>query len=212
MAPRSFERPATIALDGAGEPGIALDGLYVPVADSDSGGAVIAPPHPVYGGSMDNPVVTELAHACNKAGYASLRFNWRGVGGSGGEASGDPDCGKDDYAAALTFLEETVEGPIVACGYSFGAASAVASAGASSRVRRLLLIAPPISLLDAAALKAFSGAVLIVVGEDDDLASPTELEALTGELQRGAFVGLPATDHFFMHSLAAVGKYAADWL
>ena len=65
-------------------PGSRLEGLYTP-ADAPVGGAVIAPPHPLYGGSMDSPVVTELAQACARADFASLRFNWRGAGASAGE-------------------------------------------------------------------------------------------------------------------------------
>jgi alpha/beta superfamily hydrolase len=213
MTPRSFERPATIALSGReGERGLALDGLFVPVSEEARGGAVIAPPHPLYGGSMDNPVVTELAHACNKAGFASLRFNWRGVGGSGGELSGAAEDGRSDYRAALDFIQETVAGPIVACGYSFGAASALSASCDDPRVLRLLLVAPPLSLLDVAALEAFSRPVLIAVGAEDSLACAADLEELSRELKRGTFVSLPETDHFFQNSTAALGKVAADWL
>ena len=48
----------------------------------DDRAAVVAPPHPEYGGSLDNPVVNELAYALYQEGFASLRFNWRGVGAS----------------------------------------------------------------------------------------------------------------------------------
>ncbi len=116
MAPRAFERPATIALPEGSDPNLALEGLHLPLPDGPVGGTVIAPPHPLYGGSMDSPVVTEIAHACEHAELESLRFNWRGVGASAGEVTGDPAVGTADYAAALDWIEESVEGPIVACG------------------------------------------------------------------------------------------------
>ena len=146
MAPRAFERPATIALppgvpgDEASGEDLVLEGLHVPSPEaSDGGGAVIAPPHPLYGGSMESPVVTEIAHACERAGLASLRFNWRGVGASAGAVTGDADVGVKDYAASLDWIEDTVEGVITACGYSFGAATAVRSVAGRPRVRHLLL-------------------------------------------------------------------------
>jgi hypothetical protein len=54
----------------------------------DHKGAVIAPPHPEYGGSLDSPVVNEIAYGLHREGYASLRFNWRGVGASSATWSG----------------------------------------------------------------------------------------------------------------------------
>ena len=70
MSPRPFERPATIALpELEGLPaGAALDGLWLPARGDlgARGGAVVAAPHPLMGGSMDSPVVNELAHACDR--------------------------------------------------------------------------------------------------------------------------------------------------
>jgi alpha/beta superfamily hydrolase len=213
MAPRKFERPAVIALSGEeGAQGLALEGLFVPSGDDASHGAVIAPPHPLYGGSMDSPVVTEIAHACARADTCSLRFNWRGVGGSGGQMSGDAEVGVADYCAALSFLEETVEGPLVACGYSFGAATAVQAAASSPRVQRLLLVAPPPAMLAPGALESFGGKLFVAVGDRDEFAPAAELEELTSRCSDARFDVIPDTDPFFMTSLAEVGRLATDWL
>ena len=109
MSPRPFERPATIALPDS-DPlpdGSALEGLWLPARGEDGprGGAVMAAPHPLMGGSMESPVATEVALAASDAGYGSLRFNWRGVGGSAGTASGEVDDADRDYRAALSFIE-----------------------------------------------------------------------------------------------------------
>jgi len=150
----ALDKMIAIAMPGAPW---ALEGIFTGVAGADPGGAVVAAPHPLYGGSMDSPVVAELAWACQSAGYATVRFNWRGVGASGGEVSGDPALADSDYAAALDYLEETAPGPILAAGYSFGAAAAVRVAHTRPRVRRLVLVSPPPALLDARALGGVRG-------------------------------------------------------
>ncbi len=176
------------------------------------GGAVVAAPHPLYGGSMDSPVVAELCFACRRAGYATVRFNWRGVGASGGASSGDPTSADADYAAALAYLEETVDGPILAAGYSFGAAAAVRVARANPRVRHLLLVAPPPALLDADALAQFRGSALVVVGSHDSLAPSAELASLLGDGARRRLEVIPDADHFFMCGLGDISRLARAWL
>ena len=205
---RSFERPATIAVPGGD---LVLEGLHVPAPDG-VGGAVLAPPHPLYGGSMDSPVVTELAHACEKAGLESLRFNWRGVGASRGEVTGDFDEAVADYAASLDWVEDTVEGPIVAGGYSFGAATAIRSVVGRPRVRRLLLVAPPPAMLDGSVLASFAGRVDVIVGDRDDFAPLAEITPLVEGLEQGRLQVIPETDHFFMTGLGQVGKLASGFL
>jgi alpha/beta superfamily hydrolase len=205
----SEERAVPIPLAGSE---LVLEGLYVAVGGPEPAGAVIAPPHPLYGGSMDAPVVNELAHACDRAGIASLRFNWRGVGASAGAPSGDAGDADADYAASLEQLSETVAGPLVACGYSFGAAAAVRCAAREPRVTRRVLVAPPPALLDAAALASFPGRTLLLTGEHDALAPAAALEALASVNERIEFALVPEADHFFAFGLAEIGKRTLRFL
>jgi len=207
---RREERAVTILLDG--DAGIALDGLYTAGSDEDAGGVVIAPPHPLYGGSMDSPVVTEIAWACSRAGLASLRFNWRGVGASGGASSGDAEDARADYVAAIAQLASTVTGRLLAAGYSFGAAAAALAAASEPRVRGLILVAPPPSMLDRAALATHPRNVLILTGEHDSLAPAATLEVIATELPRARFAQIKEADHFFGAGLAEVGKEITKWL
>lgn len=209
MARRPLERAVTIAREG-GE--LALEGIFLAGEDADAAGVVMAPPHPLMGGSMDHPVVNEVAHACTGAGMASLRFNWRGVGASAGTPSGDPADAVADYLCATAYLGETVGGPLAAAGYSYGAATAVAAASREPRIRRLLLVAPPLAMLDRAALAGFRGAVLIVAARHDEFSAAGELEALCASLPRGTFHLVPDADHFFVAGLAEVSRAAAAWL
>jgi hypothetical protein len=207
---RREERAVTIPLPG-GE-GRALDALYVAPdpALEEPGGAVIAPPHPLYGGSMDSPVVNELSYAFAKAGLATLRFDWRGVGASAGRPSGELAHAREDYAAALAQLGESVSGRLVAAGYSFGAAAAALAA--DPRVRTLLLVAPPPALLDEGALAARLLDVWIVTGEHDAIAPAGPLRALAEKLPRGRFALVDEADHFFAAGLADLGKVVTRWL
>lgn len=212
MARREEKGTAIPWLGEAGEQGEALEGLFIAGEGDASPGAVVAPPHPLYGGSMESPVVSELAWACTKAGLASLRFNWRGVGGSTGAPSGDLALGAEDYAAALLQIGRTVSGPLVATGYSFGAAAAVRAAAPQPRVRRLVLVAPPPSLLDLEALREGGREILLLAGEHDAIAPPAALEALARELPHTRFVRLDDADHFFAAGLAQLTVEVATWL
>jgi len=192
----------------------ALEGLYLRAAGPSQGGAVIAPPHPLYGGSMDNAVVSELAFVCAQVGLSSLRFNWRGVGASAGSPSGDPQAAVQDYAAALAQLCETAPGLLVLCGYSFGAGAAAAQLPPSvePEVRGLLLVAPPPQLLEPERLSAFRGEVLLIAGQHDQIAPPASLQRLADTLAAATLVVLPKVDHFFSRGLAELGHESAAWL
>ncbi len=206
---RQEEKPITIQVP---ESEIVLDGIFIRGGEPEPAGAVLAPPHPLFGGSMTSPVLGELAYACKRAGYASIRFDWRGVGASAGAPSGEPAEADADYRAALAYLEETVPGPLVAAGYSFGAAAALRVAHLHPRVRRLLLVAPPLDHLDRNALAAFRGSALLVAGERDALSPVAALEALAGEDPRRRVERVAEADHFFGAGLSALGRVAAGWL
>ena len=189
-----------------------LEGIFIRGQGAECGGAVLAPPHPLYGGSMDSPVVTELTYACKRAGYATARFNWRGVGASGGAPSGEPAHADADYQATVDYLAETVEGPLVAAGYSFGAATAIRVAACNPRVRKLLLVAPPPAMLDAEALASFKGRALAIVGTRDDFAPLPEVEAHFGDEGHRRLAVVPDADHFFGQGLEQISREALAWL
>jgi alpha/beta superfamily hydrolase len=207
MGARGEERMVTIAIgDGAAE---SLEGIYQAAGER---GLLLAPPHPLYGGSLESPVLSELAWAATAAGLASLRFNWRGVGASAGAPSGRAEDADADYGAALTHLAETVPGPLVAGGYSFGSAAALRAAAAEPRVRRLLLVAPPPALVDPSAIAASGLRTLVLVGEYDTLAPARELAEAFESAPQVRLEILPHADHFFAEGLADLGRHAKNWL
>ena len=214
MSPRAFERPATIALPEGAEPdpGSVLEGLFVPGTADDTPGAVIAPPHPQMGGTMATPVVTEVATAVELSGYASLRFNWRGVGGSAGVPSGETSVADVDYQAALDFVIDGAPGKVMACGYSWGALAAARVAAASPRVKRMILVAPPAAMLAADALAANGGPVLVLAGDRDDFVPLAPLREALEPIENVSLTVIPGADHFFMSGLGEISSAIREWL
>ena len=103
--------------------------------------AVVAHPHPLHGGTMDNNVVHRTARGLHEAGLAVLRFNFRGTGASEGLHDGE-GAEEEDFRACLDWLAERFPGiELWAAGFSFGSRTAAALAARSPRVARVLLIA-----------------------------------------------------------------------
>lgn len=87
-------------------------------ADAPCGTAVIAHPHPLFGGTMTNKVVQTLARAFVQTGWRAVRFNFRGVGASAGVY----DEGRGEAADMLEVIRQVApEGPLAVAGFSFGA-------------------------------------------------------------------------------------------
>lgn len=172
---------------------------------------VIAPPHPTYGGSMTSPVVQQLVEAAKRQSFSSIRFEWRGIGGSSGTPSGDSGDADLDYGAALDLISKAVSGGIIASGYSFGALAALRAA-ANSRVVGLILVAPPAEYFDQTALIGLEKPILLVAGEYDRIAPADELAPLC---DKEGFIQLEiikGADHFFGRGLKEIGTAANSWL
>ena len=163
--------------------------------------AVVAPPHPLYGGHMDNPVVTTLADALAQSGYAPLRFNWRGVGESAGRPSGRVEDATEDYRAAVDEALRRAGSPgarVLAAGYSFGAVAAVAvAAGGETSIDRLVLVAPPVQMLEAMDVASIETPIQVIVGERDQYAGAEELADALSTAREARLDVIPDADHFF---------------
>jgi alpha/beta superfamily hydrolase len=176
-----------------------LEGLLSCGSGTNRGVLVGLHPHPLYGGSMRNNVVETAVRAGQACDLATLRFNFRGVGGSQGHY--DEGVGEqDDIMAALSFLNSRFrpEKRIVA-GYSFGACIALACCHrADHGIDDLLLIAPPPFLMQTGLSLDRPEVRKVFVGERDDIAPPADVIAcLSAARARELIEVIAGTDHFF---------------
>jgi alpha/beta superfamily hydrolase len=189
---------------------IVLEAVWQAGERGARGGGVVAPPHPLYGGSIENPVVNDIAYGLHRAGLPSLRFNWRGVNASQGEATGEPDAARADYAAALAHLADTAQPPLVGAGYSFGAAAAVAVALADRRIGRLVLVAPPLAMLESLDLSRLEIPLHAIVGGEDQFAPSDRLSQLLESAGQTKLEVIPGVDHFFAGGgLSQIAEFVA---
>lgn len=184
--------------------------LHVPAAAARAA-AVVCHPHPQYGGDMDNPVVTAVVDALVAGGMAALRFNFGGVGRS----QGAYDDGREeqcDVGAAEAALAARIPGvPLALVGYSFGAWVGAQAAVGLPRVRRVVVVAPPLSFFDFAFVAGLRRPLDVVVGDRDQYCATDALARFVAAHGARSTV-LRGADHFFGGVAARAGSAVADFL
>jgi uncharacterized protein len=194
-------------------PGLVLEAAFAAPADS-AAGVVVCHPHPLYGGDMANPVVLAATAACAAAGLATLRFNFRGVGGSGG-AWDDGRREQDDVRAALAYLHERLPCPsrLALAGYSFGAQMAALVAAAGERLAGLALVAPPLAAWawEPRATSGLDGPLLVVADGADPYCPAQALAALGRALPAATVIVIDGADHFFFTGMPRLAAALSAW-
>ncbi|MGD8366784.1 MAG: alpha/beta hydrolase [Desulfobacterales bacterium] len=175
---------------------ISLEGLMTPA--SGKRGVVITHPHPLYGGDMYNPVVECLQGVFTARGFATLRFNFRGVGKSeGGYGEGDGEV--NDVLAAAGFLQQQgATGKIELAGYSFGAWVNARVPRGQKGIGRLTMVSPPVAFIDFSDIPAMPNLFLVVTGSRDDIAPAEEIRPQLSRWNPAAvFEIIEGADHFY---------------
>lgn len=176
--------------------------------------AVVAHPHPLFGGSMDNKVVTTLARALFDVGAASYRFNFRGVG----KSAGAHDDGRGETADLLTVIAHARAAhptlPLWLAGFSFGAAVTLAASEQIS-CEEMILVAPGFSRMahwqNVASGGVAPASTLLIHGEKDD--TVPLIDSLNWARTRDInVVVVPDADHFFHQRLATLKRIVGRWL
>ena len=194
------------------------DGPVLPERALPRGVAVVAHPHPLFGGSMDNKVVQTLARAFAQCGWRALRFNFRGVGAS----EGTHDHGRGELQDLLAVIDHGVSGaagaaplPLALAGFSFGAAvvsQALASLGSARAPRQLVLVGTAVEHLEVAAVpRELHARTLVLHGEQDDTV-PLASVLDWARPQALPVTVIPGASHFFHGQLLLLRSLVARHL
>jgi alpha/beta superfamily hydrolase len=167
------------------------------------GVALIAHPHPLFGGTLDNKVVQTLARALVELGYESWRPNFRGVG----ETEGMHDEGRGELEDLEAVLRKIQTERFVLAGFSFGA-SVVARLAERVKPEWLVLVGLGVTRLMAPPVPA---GTLVIHGENDDTV-PLAAVLDWARPQELPVVLVPGADHFFHRKLHILKRIVqANW-
>ncbi|HQU98121.1 MAG TPA: alpha/beta hydrolase [Nitrosomonas sp.] len=167
--------------------------------------AIVAHPHPLYGGTMDNKVIYTLFKTFLELGFITVKFNFRGVG----QSEGNFAEGIGELEDVLTVTEEIRKRlieyqnlPLLLSGFSFGGGIQL-HAAQKLNPEYLILVAPSIVHLKAPMPPKENCFVLIIQGEQDDVVTPESILAWARP-QSQPIVLLPGAEHFFHGKLMTI--------
>ena len=180
--------------------------------------AVVCHPLPTEGGTMHNKVVTMVARALRELGATTVRFNFRGTGGSAGEFD-DGRGEREDLRTVVDWVQDARPGDrLWLAGFSFGAYVTLAAA-ADLLPDAVISIAPPAAGRgwDFAAIPAPDVPWLVVQGDADEIVDPNAVYAwIDGLARQPQLVRMPDTSHFFHRKLVdlrgAIQHETKAWL
>jgi uncharacterized protein len=201
--------PETLAVPGPAGP---LEAIVEDPGGEPPALAVVCHPHPLYHGTMRNKVVHTVARVANRLGAPAVRFNFRGVGASGG--AWDAGRGEaEDVLAVIEWGRQRWPGrPLWLAGFSFGAYVALKAAPVA-RPAALVTVAPPVRRFPLGETPDPDCPWLVVQGEADELVDYREVVAWVGTRPAGPRLALlPQTSHFFHGRLGALQEVVRDFL
>ena len=174
--------------------GIEIEGLLRQVSEK---GIIVTHPHPLYGGDMYNPVVETIVETFNDHGFSTLRFNFRGVGGSQGNY--DDGIGElRDVYNAFTFLTESGIHNIYIAGYSFGAWVNAHISHEVANYAEMIMVSPPVAVMDFTFCQKILGLKLVVSGSRDEIAPAEQIKKAVPTWNSDTTVKIiPDADHFY---------------
>jgi len=173
---------------------------------------VMCHPHPLYGGEMRNNVVDAVIQAYADKGYTTLRFNFRGVGMSGGSYGEGIDEGKD-VKAALQFLGERGKVELDVGGYSFGAWVCARGLDGFEEAGRLIMVSPPVTAMDMGFLTFHEKIRLVIAGSRDEIGDEGMIRDMMPTWNPEAQLrSIEGADHFYWNQTGEIRRIVGEFL
>tara|TARA_Y100001936_G_scaffold243230_1_gene281762 strand:- start:12765 stop:13403 length:639 start_codon:yes stop_codon:yes gene_type:complete len=175
--------------------------------------AVIAHPHPLHGGTMDNKVVHTLFKVLIELGFITVKFNYRGVGKSEG-SYGDGLGESEDVIAVVRAIQKKFKPAsnnlsLLLAGFSFGGAIQAYVAKTLSP-QSLVLISPSVDHFKVPLISSYSKRILIIQGDQDEIV-PLKKILYWANPQNLPIVVIPGAEHFFHGKLHIIKRIVLDW-
>lgn len=173
---------------------------------------IICHPHPLYGGTMNNKVVTTLVRTFHDKGANTIRFNFRGVGASVGQFDHGKGEVEDLYSILSWVKQEAPQARLWLAGFSFGAYIAAKVANAIE-VERLIVVAPPVRNFLMTDLKPLARSWCVVQGGQDEVVSAQAvLDWANSFMPLPEIIYLPEASHFFHGRLGELRARVEEYL
>ena len=180
--------------------------------------ALLLHPHPLYGGTMNNPIVMELYNIFDSLGFSTFRFNIRGVGQS--ERKFDNGLGAlADAAAALDWVQR--QNPNTnqcwVSGFSFGAVICMQLLMRRPEITRFISVSPQPNLYDFNFLAPCPASGLIVHGKKDEIAPLDDVQKLAQKLQAQKNITInyeevSGANHFYDNEIPKLKKVIENYI
>jgi alpha/beta superfamily hydrolase len=187
-----------------------LEALYRELQDP-AGVAVVCHPLTSEGGTLHNKVVFRAARGLESANVATLRFNFRGAGLSGGKHD-EGEGEQDDVTAAIEWAKRKHPGKkLFVGGFSFGSWVATRAACERADVDAVFLIGTPVNKYDFGYLRHCEKPMLFIHGTQDEHGDVNKLEKLIPTVRNAESVIITGADHFFTKQLDALEETIRGW-
>ncbi|MEA2464878.1 MAG: uncharacterized protein QOJ98_2625 [Acidobacteriota bacterium] len=187
-----------------------LEALYRELQDP-AGVAVVCHPLTTGGGTLHNKVVFRAARGLENANVATLRFNFRGAGASGGKFEGG-EGEQQDVVAAIEWVKRKHPGKkLFVGGFSFGSWVSTRVACELPEIDALFLIGTPVNKYDFAYLRSCEKPMLLIHGTQDEHGDVAKVEKLGQQIRNAETVIITGADHFFTKQLDGVEETLRGW-
>ena len=187
-----------------------LEALYRELQDP-AGIAVICHPLTTGGGTLHNKVVFRAARGLEAANVATLRFNFRGAGASGGKFEGG-EGEQEDVTAAIDWARKKHPGKkLFVGGFSFGAWVSSRVACEMAEVDALFFIGTPVNKYDFGHLRNCERPMLFIHGTQDEHGDVAKVDKLVQSIRNAESVTITGADHFFTKQLDGVEETIRAW-